>query len=103
MDNVSVVAEYDYYTLEQARKIVLAEMAYKKACVKQRRKEYLERRRYFRTQRLVGIGIGVTATLLIMAGVPLAAVFIPPAAVLAFTKKMWLVNDYYRKVKFWWK
>lgn len=97
-NNVKVVAEYDYYTLDQARKILAAEQAYKRACVKERRRAYKERKKYFMKQKAVGLALTLAAAYLIAVGCIPAAIFIPGGLTLMLTRHMWLVNDYYRDV-----
>ena len=97
-NNLDVVAEYDYYTLDQARKILEVEQAYKRACVKERRRAYKERKKYFVKQKGVGLGLVLASAFLIAVGCIPAAIFIPGGLTLMFTRHMWLVNDYYREV-----
>ena len=97
-NDVNVVAEYDYYTLDQARKILAVERAYKRACVKERRRAYKERKKYFMKQKVVGLSMVLASAFLIVVGCIPAAIFVPGGLTLMFTRHMWLVNDYYRDV-----
>lgn len=90
MQNTNIVTTYDYYTLEQARKIIREEnrqKAIKRAERKARRKAEVI---YYIKQKLMGlaaVGISVASPLLLDGDVTISVLMLPLGIFLMITKE----------------
>ena len=93
-ENINVVATYDYYTLDQARDIIYAEMRHNRAVRKWKAKQKAEQKRKERERKLIQrisgimlVVIGIVIPNLLCGDATFSLIALPLGIWLLFTKE----------------
>lgn len=90
MQNTNIVATYDYYTLDQARKIIAEENKQKAIRIARRKARRKAERLYYIKQKLSGLiiaGIGIFTPFLLNGDATFSLIALPLGLFLMFTKE----------------